>query len=250
MAGTWEWITAVAAAPFIGSFLATLAVRLPRGEDVVATPSHCRACGVRLAPRDLVPLVSFALARGRCHACGARVDFVYPLVELAAVGVALWAGTVMEGALFWVTCGLGWTLVALAAMDMRDMVLSDVLTLPLTAAGLIAIAVIDPASVPDHLIGAAAGFAALAAVALVYRRVRGRDGLGWGDAKLFAAAGAWTSWTALGGVLLIAAAATLAAAVVRRLLGREVGAKSALALGPGLALGFWVTWLYGPVAFG
>src|SRR5260370_23338521 len=92
-------------------------------------------------------------------------------------------------------------LLLLATIDWRVQLLPDVLTLPLLAAGLAVDYSIAPDSWPDHLIGAVAGFAALAVVALVYRRLRKREGIGLGDAKLLAALGAWASLQSLPTVL-------------------------------------------------
>src|SRR5205823_14876020 len=76
-------------APFIGSFLGTVIRRLPEGRPIVMPArSGCEACGARLAPRDLVPLVSWLLARGQCRYCGATLGWFYPGVELAALAVA------------------------------------------------------------------------------------------------------------------------------------------------------------------
>src|SRR5215813_8429821 len=87
----------IIAAPFIGSFLALLAVRLPQGEDVVAARSHCRNCNHALGPLELVPVVSWIAVSGRCPHCDARIGAVYPIVELAALAVAIWASFVVSG---------------------------------------------------------------------------------------------------------------------------------------------------------
>ena len=235
------------AAPFVGSFLGLLVVRLPLGETVVLGRSRCRECGATLGPRDLVPLLSWAVSGGRCRHCHAALGWFHPAIEAAALGVALWSVAVVPGGLAWASAGLGWTLLALAVIDQRHMILPDALSLPLIPAGL-AVAALTPAgALAHHLAGAAAGAASLGAVAWAYRRATGREGLGLGDVKLFAAAGAWVGWQALPSVLLIGAATGLAAAL---LLGRAKGLpgpREPVAFGPYLALGLWLTWLYGPV---
>jgi len=199
-----HWL-AVLAAPFVGSFLALLVVRVPEGEGVALGRSICRSCRHPLGVRDLVPVVSWLWARGRCRHCRAPVSAFYPGVELAALGIALWAAAVTPGWLFWASCGLGWTLLALALIDWRSLVLPDALTLPLLAAGLAVAWLIEPAKLAPHLLGAASGFALFAAIGWLYARLRGRDGLGPGDAKLLAAAGGWVSWSGLPSVALLAA---------------------------------------------
>ena len=244
-------LVGVAIAPFVGSFLGTLIERLPVGSPVVVGRSACPHCGARLRVTDLVPLLSWIAARGHCRHCGHRLGAFYPLVELAAVAVALAAALVLADAAAWAigaTLVLGWALLALAWIDQRHFVLPDVLTLPLIPAGLLVAWAVSPASLPHHLLGAALGYAGLRAVAALYRQARGRVGLGEGDAKLFAAAGAWLSWEALPSVLLIAGALGLVFALANGA-GRRLAPDTAVPFGPALASAFWLVWLTGPVHF-
>ncbi len=240
------WL-AIVAAPFIGSFLGVAVARFPAGDGVVLGRSACPHCRRRLAPRDLVPIISWLLNRGRCRSCGAALGAFYPAIELAALAVALWAATELSGWLLWASCALGWALLALAAIDLRRLVLPDSLTLPLAACGLAVAWLVAPASLFDHALGAATGFATFALIAVAYRRLRGREGLGLGDAKLLAAAGAWVSWPGLAGVVLLAGSLGLALALARRLGGRAVTPAERIAFGPYLSFGTWVIWLYGPI---
>lgn len=149
--------------------------------------------------------------------------------------MSLDATTVMAGLL------LGVTLLALVAIDLHTLRLPDVLTLPLCAAGLaLALAGITlPAR--DALLGAGIGYASIAGIAHFYRWLRGRDGMGLGDAKLLAAGGAWVGWQGLPMVVLIAALGTLAVVVVRTR-GRPAGTL-AVPFGPGLAAGIWLAFV-------
>lgn len=237
----------IVAAPFVGSFLGVLILRLPTGAPVLLGRSRCPACAHTLGPFDLVPLVSWLALRGRCRYCAAPLARFYPVIELAALAVALSAWSATTGWLLWASCGLGWTLLALAATDQREQLLPDALTLPLIPAGFVVAYVDDPASLLDHAIGAVAGYAVFVLVEFVYARLRGRAGLGRGDAKLLAAAGAWVAWTGLPHVVLLAALAALAAAAVARLTGHAIHATTRIAFGPWLALGTWLVWLYGPL---
>lgn len=241
------WIWAVVTAPFIGSFLGVLALRLPVGAPVVLARSACPHCGYKLAVTDLVPLVSWVLLKGRCRRCAAPLGLLYPGIELAALAVALWAGLSLPGPLVWAGCGFGWALLGASVVDWRHGWLPDILVLPLIPAGITVHALIRPETWPDHAIGAAAGFAGFAALAWAYKAIRGRDGLGLGDAKLLAAAGAWVSWTGLPSVVLLAALFGLVGTVIGRLAGREIGAATELPFGPPLALATWLVWLYGPM---
>ncbi|HXC56396.1 MAG TPA: A24 family peptidase [Rhizomicrobium sp.] len=243
------WILIVAA-PFVGSFLAVALLRLPQRRGIVAGRSACDDCGHVLGPLELVPLLSFAVQRGRCRHCGARIDPLQPALEAAALAVAVWAACVTPGWIAVASCGLGWCLLTLAAIDGRTGLLPDVLTLPLLAAGLLVAWLIDPAALAAHAIGAAAGFAGFAALAEIYRRLRGRDGLGLGDAKLLAAAGAWLAWPALPSVVLFAAIVGLLFVLARRVSGKPVDAAGRIAFGPALAAATWIVWLYGPLVPG
>jgi len=249
----WTGWAVLLIAPFVGSFVATLAVRLPARRPILWARSACPACGAALGPVDLLPIFGWVLRRGHCRACDAAIDPAYPLTEIGALALAAWAALVgFPSATLWAVAGLGWTLLALAAIDARRFLLPDVLTLPLVPAGL-AVAYAAPrwpVAPADAAIGAVAGFAALALIGLLYRRLRGREGIGLGDAKLLAAAGAWTGWQGLASVVLVAAATGLAAAVLAALIRRRrLDPLARLPFGVFLALGLWLVVLYGPIAF-
>jgi leader peptidase (prepilin peptidase)/N-methyltransferase len=239
----------VVMAPIIGSFLSVLATRLPAGRGVVTGRSACPRCGHRLGAAELVPLLSFLWLGGACRHCGARIDRLYPMLELGALAVALWAAALTTGGDLVASCALGWLLLALAAADWRTYLLPDGLVLALALGGIAATALLMPDRLVDHLAGALAGFLVFWGVAALYRRWRGRDGMGLGDAKLLAALGAWVSWEGLPSTVLIAAAAALAAALLRGLMRRRLSGGEALPFGPFLAAGGWLVWLYGPLTF-
>jgi len=247
-----DWLLPVLASPFIGSFLGVLIQRLPDGDNVVAARSRCLTCQRTLGPADLIPIVSYLASRGRCRHCGAPIGRFHLQVELAALAVAAWAATVdvnnVDGGLWlWADCVLGWALLALAWIDMRHMILPDVLTLPLVVAGLGFAWFMEPERIVDHAAGAAIGWLLFWTVSRLYRWLRGRDGLGEGDAKLLAASGAWVTWSGLGPVMLIAALAGLAQALFVRLRGGEATAATAIPFGPPLAFATWLVWLYAPL---
>jgi leader peptidase (prepilin peptidase) / N-methyltransferase len=241
-----ETVAVLVAGPFVGSFLGVVIERLPAGRPLAFGRSRCDACGATLGAKDLVPIASWLWQRGRCAHCRAELSAFYPIIELAALAVAASAALVVSGWLLLVSCMLGWTLLTLAAIDQRHFLLPDILTLPLIPAGLSVAFALDPALVVSHLVGALAGFAAFAAIAFVYRRLRRREGLGLGDAKLLAAAGAWLGWQALPGLVVIAAVCALAVALARAVAGDRLSATTKIAFGSYLALAFWLVWLLGP----
>ncbi|MGH7114774.1 MAG: prepilin peptidase [Stellaceae bacterium] len=240
--GATAW-GAVLASPFVGSFLGVLIRRLPERRSVIWARSQCEGCHAVLRPRDLVPLISWLAARGHCRFCRRPLGCFYPAIELAAVAVAGVAVALDGGAAAWLDCLLGWWLLALAWIDVRHWLLPDALTLPLILVGLAAAIAFDPRALLDRALGAVAGYLALRGIAMLYRVVRGRDGLGEGDAKLLAAAGAWVGASGLPQVVLIAALAGLFAAACLRLAGLRLGLRSAVPFGPFLALATWLVWL-------
>lgn len=237
--GLWS----VLAAPFVGSFLGLLVRRLPLGRPVASGRSRCRRCDSRLAAVDLIPVASWVWLRGRCRYCGGAIGALEPAMELAALGVAAWAWWLSPGWGAVAGSALGWTLLTLAVIDQRHFLLPDLLTIPLVPAGLVATALWRPEAVGAHAVGALAGFLAFVGIATAYRRLRGEEGLGLGDAKLLAAGGAWLSWAALPLVVLAAALSAMAAILASSLAtGRRVGRRTAVAFGPHLCLGIWLCW--------
>lgn len=244
-----DWLLPLLLAPFIGSFAALLIRRLPTGRPVVLVRSQCEACGHTLGPRDLIPLVSFAVLGGRCRWCGARIAVTHLAVELACLAIAVWAVLADIGGLpVWLDCVLGWTLLTLAWIDWHHMLLPDALTLPLIVAGLGATLLVDPAATSEHAVAAACGYLAFRAIEVGYRWLRGRDGLGQGDAKLMAAAGAWLGVAPLPTVVFMAAAFGLAIAAGLRIAGQAMHRHAAIPFGPALCAAIWVAWLgYDPI---
>src|SRR5436305_589738 len=113
----------------IGSFLATVVVRLPQAQPIVAARSACPACGKKLTPVELVPVISWAIQRGRCRACAEPISPFYPAMEVAAAVLPIWASLETGGTALFFSCFLSWFLLALAAFDLHARRLPDVLTL-------------------------------------------------------------------------------------------------------------------------
>jgi len=240
-----SWWFAVLAAPFAGSFFFVLARRLPAAQPDLWGRSRCEHCGHALGPLELVPIASFLLQRGRCRACGARVAPAHLVFELAAVLVAAAvAATGADAPELWAGCVLGWTLLTLAWIDWGSFFLPDVLTLPLVVAGLVEAWWDAPWALTDRALGAIAGYLGFRLLGALYRALRKREGLGQGDAKLLAVAGAWLGWPALGDVVLLAAVVGVGVAVVlARQRGERLAAATALPFGPPLAAAIFVLWL-------
>ena len=179
-----------------GSFLNVCIGRLPRHESIAHPPSHCPVCGAPIQIRDNIPLLSYALLRGRCRNCRSRISWRYPAIEL--VTAALWLlcylqfGLTAQGMGMAVFCFLA---LGVAVMDAETLLLPDAFTLPGILLGVIYSAVsADKAPMMAAVWSLAWAAAAAALILLImglYWLVRRRAGMGLGDAKLFAMIAAW-----------------------------------------------------------
>ena len=240
-------LAAIVAAPVVGSFLGVLVTRLPAGRQVVWGRSECDHCHRALTARDLIPLASWLLLRGRCRHCGAPIGLTPFAMEVGALAVALMAAGQMTGWLLFAGCVFGWWLLTLAVLDWQHFWLPDGLTLPLIPAGLLVAYAIAPGLVVLHLAAAALGGASVWLIAIAYRAIRKREGLGLGDVKLVAALGAWLGPAGLPGALLYAVALALLWVIALALYERRVSGSDRIALGTFLAAAGWLVWLYGPL---
>lgn len=222
-----------------GSFLATLVVRWPKGETLGGR-SRCDGCGRRLGLLELVPLLSALLSRGRCRSCGAAIDRRHLLLEPAAALVGLLAMLASPGTVGLSGAILGWALLALLALDAEHHWLPDRITLPLLALGLL----LGAGDLSDRLLGAAIGGGALLLLALGYRALRGREGMGLGDVKLMAALGAWLGPLLLGPLLLAAALLGLLMAAGLKLGGKPLPTGGRIPFGACLAAAAFPIWLF------
>ena len=239
--------TATAAAP-------SPAPTAPVAPFTLATPrSACPACKAPIKPVHNIPLVSWLALRGRCAACRAPISVRYPAVELTTGLLSAWVAWHFGfGATACCAVAVTWALIALTGIDIDHQLLPDSITLPLLWAGLLAAITIGPApgvalpvSPKDAIIGAAAGYLSLWAVFHAFRLLTGKEGMGYGDFKLFAALGAWMGWKVLPLVILLAAGTGACLGVLMIVLrGRDRAAP--MPFGPYLAAAGWLAMLYGP----
>lgn len=175
--------------------------------NLVLPRSHCSQCGHLIRWYENVPVLSYLFLRGKCSACGVRYGMRYPAVEAVTGALfffCVWRWGWSITALAW--CGFSAALLALAMIDWDTTLLPDDMTLPLLWAGLIAAALQwNPAvNLQAALWGAVAGYLSLWAVYWAFKLVTGKEGMGYGDFKLFAALGAWFGWPALVPMILMA----------------------------------------------
>jgi len=213
--------------------------------DLFLPPSHCPHCHTPIRAHENIPLLSYALLRGRCSSCRTRINPRYPLVELAAAGLGLFAawhfGVSASAAAFML---LSWGLLALSLIDIDHQLLPDALVLPLLWLGLIANAFELFVPLDQALWGAVAGYLILWSVYWAFRLVTGKEGMGHGDFKLLAMLGAWGGWQILPFILL---SSSLLGAIVGLVLLRASGkqASTPIPFGPYLALAGWIALLWG-----
>jgi leader peptidase (prepilin peptidase)/N-methyltransferase len=167
---------------------------------------------------------------------------VLSLLALPALAAGPPPGRVLMASLL-----LGGLLAALAAHDFDQLRLPDLLTLPLLGLGIAATWWIGAAGVAAHALAAAAAGLALWAAGALYRHLRRRAGLGLGDVKLLAALSAWVGPEGVVTLLVLACAGALAAVAAALLTGRRIEPSTPVPFGIFLALGGWVTWIYGPL---
>lgn len=211
--------------------------------------SRCQACGHQLRWYENIPVLSYVFLRGRCSSCGVGISARYPLVELFTAGlfffcVQHWGAT--PAGLAW--CFFSAMLVALAFIDWDTTLLPDDLTLPLLWAGLLASA-LQWIEVPlfSAVMGVVAGYLSLWLVYWGFKLATGKEGMGYGDFKLFAALGAWFGWQALVPLILMASVVGAIVGIALKLASslREGGY---VPFGPFLAGAGFLGMVFGPQA--
>lgn len=224
----------------------------PKGEETppifnLVTPgSHCPHCNHRIRWYENVPVVSWALLKGRCSGCKAAISKRYPIIELLTAlvaGLCAWRFGYDPWLIFMLYGSF--TLLALAVIDLDTTLLPDDLTYPLLWAGLLAAVLgISPVNLSDAVIGAMAGYLALWSLYWVFKLLTGKEGMGYGDFKLLAALGAWLGWQYLPVVVLLSSVVGLVFAVSMMASG-SVKRDQGIPFGPYLAIAGWIALLWG-----
>lgn len=232
----------------IGSFLNVVIARVPAGESVVRPGSRCPACGVPIAVRDNVPVVSWLLLGGRARCCGARIGLRYPLVEagtaVAFAAVAAWLGPVWAlPAFLWLAAAT----IALALIDIDTFKLPFWIVAPTFWAGLVLLGVAALAERDGHaatraLIGAAALWTFYRILHLVYPK-----GMGYGDVRLAAVLGLYLAFLGADRLVVGAFAGFLVGGLggVLLILAGRGSLKTQIPYGPYMLLGAWLGAVFG-----
>ena len=232
-----------------GSMLQTAtSMATPEKFNLLVPRSRCSSCGHVIAWYENIPVFSYLFLRGKCSACSAPYGLRYPAIELTTgllFGFCIWRWGWSVTAMLW--CGYCAALLALAAIDWDTTLLPDDINLPLLWAGLIAAALQwnPDVSLPDALWGAVAGYMSLWLVYWAFKLVTGKEGMGYGDFKLFAALGAWFGWTALVPIILMA---SVIGAVIGLVMKFSSGLREGgyIPFGPFLAGAGFTAMVFGP----
>ena len=219
--------------------------------NLVVPRSACPKCGAQITAAQNIPVISYLLLKGKCAKCGARISARYPMVEL---GTAILSAVVAwKFGFVWYTAAallLTWTLVALTGIDIDHQLLPDNMTLPLVWIGLLLslAATIPSVGLPvdprSSIIGAIAGYLSLWSVYHAFRLLTGKEGMGYGDFKLFAALGAWLGWQMLLPIILLAAFTGAVIGILMIALRRR-DRNIPIPFGPYLAAAGWIALLWG-----
>jgi leader peptidase (prepilin peptidase)/N-methyltransferase len=215
--------------------------------NLMVPRSRCPHCGHAIRWFENIPVLSYLALKGGCSACRAPISPRYPVVEAVSAALFAWCGW------HW---GLGWealawsgfaaSLLALACIDWDTTLLPDDITLPLLWAGLCAAGLgLSGTPLPSAVWGAVAGYLSLWLVYWAFKLVTGKEGMGYGDFKLFAALGAWFGWQALIPVILMASVVGAVVGIAIKLRGalREGGY---VPFGPFLAIAGLTAMIFGP----
>jgi len=225
----------------------------PQPYNLVTPRSACPHCNAPIRAHQNIPVVSYVLLGGKCASCGAGISPRYPIVELATA--ILSAAVVWRFGWHWqsaATLLFTWALVALTVIDLDHQILPDIITLPLLWLGLLlslawhaGLSQPIPSDPASAIIGGAAGYLTLWSVYWAFKLLTGKEGMGYGDFKLFGAFGAWMGWQMLPLILLLSAFAGAVVGIVL-IVARGRDRNIPIPFGPYLAAAGWIALMWGP----
>lgn len=176
----------------VGSFIMAVGWRIPRGINWLSGRSCCPQCGTQLAARDLLPIASWLLLGGKARCCGGAISCRYPLAEVAGAGAFVFPdmliGPQPEVLALFLLFGF---LAVISLVDISHRYIPDVAVACVWLLGLVSDWLGWFAPIDEGLLSSLAIGAILLAMRCVVGRYAGREALGLGDVKLFAAAGPW-----------------------------------------------------------
>ncbi|SER48187.1 prepilin peptidase [Halopseudomonas bauzanensis] len=213
--------------------------------NLILPHSHCPHCQTEIKPWQNLPLISYALLRGRCGSCRERISPRYPLVELLTAVLSIVVA--WQFGFGWPAAGmllLTWTLIALSLIDADTQLLPDAIVLPMLWLGLIANSFGLFTDMHSALWGAVFGYLSLWSVYWLFKLITGKEGMGFGDFKLLAMLGAWGGWQVLPLTILLS---SLVGAILGIIILKTRGDSNStpLPFGPYLAIAGWIAIIWG-----
>ncbi len=212
---------------------------------LMSPPSTCLSCGHRIKAWENIPVVSWLLQKGKCTSCGTRLSVQYPVVELLTAVLSL--AVAWHFGFSWQALAallLTWSLIAMSVIDIKLQLLPDVLILPLIWLGLMLNLNGWFTDIESAIYGAVAGYLSLWFIFHLFLLITGKEGMGYGDFKLFALFGAWLGWQMLPQILLVSAVVGAISGLGMILfLGRDKAVP--IPFGPYLAAAGWIAMLWG-----
>lgn len=230
----------------LGSFLNVCIVRLPKGESLIRPASHCPYCNKPIRFYDNIPIISYSILGGKCRYCKHSISPLYPVVEgltgLLAIALFMRYGPSVE---FLLLLLFSAALLVITFIDLAHQIIPDVISIPGILSGFGASFLIPSVSWHESLVGVLIGGGLLLLIAVVYKWITKRDGMGGGDIKLLAMIGAWLGWKAIPFVIL-------ASSVIGILVGGgsgliiKKGLRTRIPFGPFLAVASLIYIFFGP----
>jgi len=213
--------------------------------NIAFPASHCPVCKANVKAIHNIPILSYVLLRGRCNNCSVKISPRYPIVEtvtgLLTTFVVAKLGVTLEAGLL---CIMTWCLISLTMIDIDHTLLPDHITLPLMWIGLLANTFGAFTDLKSAVLGTVVGYLSLWSIYWLFKLLRNKEGMGYGDFKLLAALGAWMGWQALPMIIILS---SLVGAIIGiggiLILGKDK--NKPIPFGPYLAIAGWIAFFWG-----
>ena len=227
----------------LGSFVNVCIHRIPKKKSIIFPGSHCMSCNEPISPRDNIPVFSYLLLNGKCRQCTKSISPIYPIIELVTA-LLLLLGFIKLGISikFLIFCIIGPALLIISIIDINHKIIPDIITIPGILFGLIAGSYL--VGLKDSSLGLLVGGSIFLIISEIYYRIRGRIGMGGGDIKFIAAAGALVGVQQI--VLIVFISSFMGSLVgLVGLAGKKVNALSKIPFGPFLSGGTLIVYFWG-----
>ena len=238
----------IVSGPFFGSFISTLLIRVERKKPILKPVfSTCSDCGHQILLMHKIPILSHLVLKGACYHCKTPFSYTYITLETgfllsSVIAILVLFNETFDKIVF--TIFLAWIFLPLSIFDNQQQRLPDLVTIPLACAGLLQGYFLPYVTLFDCLLGFILGFVLSAVVSILYSKLRGRTGLGWGDVKLITAVGALIGWQLVPWFIFLASATAMIYVIVQMIIRGGQAGKERIPFGPFLCGCSWLVWIY------